>query len=307
MRRCFLRLLREKQDQAHSPNLLRADHTMKTSQHFILAGVMGWPITHSRSPKIHTYWLEKYSIAGAYVPLMVEPAKLEKALRALASLGFSGCNLTIPHKENALEFVDVASPEASRIGAVNCIVVDDDGRLIGKNYDAYGFMASLQEAAPEWRASKAPCVILGAGGAARAIICGLIDAGAKEIRLFNRTLSRAQSLAYDFGPAVCAFPWQERDESLSDAGLLVNTTSQGMVAQPPLDIKIDALPKSALVADIVYAPLETPLLRQARNHGAQCVDGLGMLLHQARPAFYDWTGKMPEVTAALRELIVATL
>ena len=302
-----MRLLRERQDQARSLNLLPADDMMKRSQQFILAGVMGWPIAHSRSPKIHAYWLEKYSIAGAYVPLMIEPAKLEKALRALGSLGFAGCNLTIPHKENALQFVDVVSPEAIRIGAVNCIIVDDDGLLIGKNYDAYGFLASLQEAAPEWRASKAPCVILGAGGAARAVVCGLIDAGAREIRLFNRTLSRAQKLAYDFGPAVCAFPWQERDEGLSGAGLLVNTTSQGMVAQPPLEIKIDDLPKSALVADIVYAPLETPLLRQARNHGARGVDGLGMLLHQARPAFYDWTGKMPEVTAALRELIVATL
>ena len=196
---------------------------------------------------------------------------------------------------------------AARIGAVNCVVVERNGALIGRNYDGYGFIASLYEAAPLWRAERAPCVIIGAGGGARAIIHGLLEAGAREIRLFNRTLARAEILAADFGPRVSALRWEEREAGLAGAGLLVNATSQGMVGQPPLDLSLAALPTSALVADIVYAPLETPLLAAARKHGATPVDGLGMLLHQARPAFRDWTGVMPEVTPALRAKIVATL
>jgi shikimate dehydrogenase len=187
------------------------------------------------------------------------------------------------------------------------VVVERNGALIGRNYDGYGFIASLYEAAPLWRAERAPCVIIGAGGGARAILHGLLEAGAREIRLFNRTLARADILAADFGPRVSALRWEEREAGLAGAGLLVNATSQGMVGQPPLDLSLAALPKSALVADIVYAPLETPLLAAARKHGATPVDGLGMLLHQARPAFRDWTGVMPEVTPALRAKIVATL
>jgi len=268
---------------------------------------MGWPIAHSRSPKIHNYWMAQYGIDGAYVPLAIEPGKLQIALRALPALGFAGCNLTIPHKEAALDFLDRVEPAAARIGAVNCVVVGKSGELIGRNYDGYGFIASLQEAAPDWDAARAPCVVIGAGGGARAIVSGLIEAGAQEIRLFNRTLERAQTLAADYGPPLNAYPWDERHEALAGAGLLVNTTSQGMVGQEPLDLSLAALPASALVADIVYAPLETPLLADARRIGARPVDGLGMLLHQARPAFRDWTGVMPEATPALRSLIVATL
>ena len=274
---------------------------------FVLAGVMGWPISHSRSPKIHNYWFEHYGLAGAYVPLAVEPGKLETALRALPALGFSGCNLTIPHKEAALGFLDEIDAAAARIGAVNCVVVGDKGQLIGRNYDGYGFIASLYEGAPDWKAADAPCVVIGAGGGSRAIISGLIDAGAQEIRLFNRSIERAQTLAADFGAPVRAFAWEERHDALAGAGLVVNATSQGMVGQKPLDLSLAALPKSALVADIVYAPLETPLLAEARRMGATAIDGLGMLMHQARPAFRDWTGVMPDVTPALRALIVATL
>lgn len=274
---------------------------------FILAGVMGWPIAHSRSPKIHNHWFAQYGIEGAYVPLAVEPGRLEPALRGLAALGFAGCNLTIPHKETALDFLDAVDPAARRIGAVNCIVAEKDGSLTGKNYDGYGFVASLREAAPRWEAARGPCVVIGAGGGARAIVSGLIDAGAREIRLFNRTLERAVKLAADFGPPVRAHRWEERHEALAGAALLVNTTSQGMIGQPPLDLSLAALPTAALVADIVYAPLETPLLADARRLGVKTVDGLGMLLHQARPAFRDWTGVMPEVTPALRALIAATL
>jgi shikimate dehydrogenase len=276
-------------------------------QKFILAGVMGWPIAHSRSPKIHNYWFARYGVEGAYVPLPVEPGKLETALRALPALGFSGCNLTIPHKEAALAFLDSVDPAAQRIGAVNCVVVDKAGALIGRNYDGFGFVASLQEGAPHWRGEAGPCVVIGAGGGARAIVSGLIDAGAREIRLLNRTRARADRLAQDFGAPVAAYDWEERHDALAGAALLVNATSQGMVGQEPLDLSLAALPASAVVADIVYAPLETPLLAAARARGATPVDGLGMLLHQARPAFRDWTGVAPEVTPELRALIEATL
>ncbi len=275
--------------------------------HFHLAGVMGWPISHSRSPKIHNYWMAQHGLAGVYVPLAVEPGRLEKALRGLAALGFAGCNLTIPHKEAALAFLDRVEPAAARIGAVNCVVVEKDGTLTGKNYDGFGFIASLQEAAPQWRAESGPAAVLGAGGGARAIVAGLLDAGAKEIRIFNRTRARAEALARDFGAGVSAYSWEERASGLAGAALLVNTTSQGMVGQPPLEIALDALPRAALVADIVYAPLETPLLAAARARGATPVAGLGMLMHQARPAFRDWFGIMPEVTPELRALIEATL
>jgi shikimate dehydrogenase len=280
---------------------------MRNHHRFLLAGVMGWPIAHSRSPKIHNHWLAQFGLEGAYVPLAVEPGKLEGALRALAPLGFSGCNLTIPHKEAALVIVDRVDAGAKRIGAINCVVVDETGALEGRNYDGFGFVASLREAARDWRADSAPAVVVGAGGGARAIVAGLIDAGAQEIRLFNRTLERAQALAHDFGAAVVAYPWKDRHSGLEGAGLLVNATSQGMIGQPPLDISLDPLPASALVADIVYAPLETPLLASARRQRLVTVDGLGMLLHQARPAFRDWFGVMPEVTPTLRQLIAATL
>lgn len=280
---------------------------MHNHHRFLLAGVMGWPIAHSRSPKIHNHWMAQYGIEGSYVPLAVEPGRLEAALRALPALGFAGCNLTIPHKEAALNFLDFVEPTATRIGAVNCVVVGREGELIGRNYDGYGFIAALREAEPDWRAARAPCVVLGAGGGARAIVSGLIEAGAQEIRLANRTPARAEALAADFGPPVTVVPWDSRCEALVDAGLLVNATSQGMVGQPPLDLPLDKLPSSALVSDIVYAPLETPLLAAARNIGATPVDGLGMLLHQARPAFRDWSGVMPEVTPALRALLAGTL
>lgn len=280
---------------------------MTAHSKFILAGVMGWPIAHSRSPKIHNYWFARYGLSGSYVPLAVEPGRLETALSALPALGFAGCNLTIPHKEAALACLDAIDPAAQRIGAVNCVVVDKAGALIGRNYDGYGFVASLHEGAPAWKADAGPCILIGAGGGARAIVSGLIDAGATDIRIFNRTRARAERIAADFGAPVTAGDWDDRHAALAGANLLVNTTSQGMVGQQPLDLALDALPASAVVADIVYAPLETPLLAAARARGATAVDGLGMLLHQARPAFRDWTGVMPDVTPELRAAIVATL
>jgi shikimate dehydrogenase len=280
---------------------------MQPHHRFLLAGVMGWPIGHSRSPKIHNYWMTQHGLEGTYVPLGIAPDRLEKALRALPALGFAGCNLTIPHKETALRFLDRVEPDAERIGAVNCVVVESDGSLTGKNYDGYGFVASVRAEAPNWRASAAPSVVIGAGGGARAIVAGLIEAGSREVRIFNRTEERAQALAADFGRLVTAYPWSQRNAGLAGAGLVVNTTSQGMIGTLPLDISLNAAPPTALVADIVYVPLETPFLASARGQGLTAIDGLGMLMHQARPAFRDWSGVMPEVTPALRALVAATL
>jgi shikimate dehydrogenase len=280
---------------------------MSHPDRFLLTGVMGLPIMHSRSPKLHGYWLEHYGLAGAYVPLAIKAEGLEAALRALPALGFAGCNLTIPHKEAALRIVDEASPLARRIGAVNCIVVRADGSLEGRNYDAFGFTQSLRERAPDLRFDAGPAVVIGAGGAARAILAGLMDEGVLEIRLINRSPARAQTLAAEFGAPVRAVPWEARAQALEGAAILVNTTSQGMVGEAPLDLALDALPLSALVVDIVYVPLETPLLAAARARGNRVVDGLGMLLHQARPAFEAWFGVDPKVTPQLRALIEATL
>jgi len=272
-----------------------------------LSGVMGWPVAHSRSPLIHAHWLATHGIDGAYVKLAIPANGLQAALRALPSLGFAGANLTIPHKEAALAIVDDIDPLALRIGAINTIVVTPDQRLIGRNTDAFGWLESLREAMPGWQADTGPAVVIGAGGAARAILAGLIDAGAGDIRLFNRTQSRADSLAAEFGRPIHALPWQDRHAALDGAALLVNTTSQGMAGHEPLDLRLDALPRGALVSDIVYVPRETPLLAAARARGNAVVNGLGMLLHQARAAFHDWTGVMPDVTPELRTLLNATL
>lgn len=267
---------------------------------FHLAGVMGFPIAHSRSPLIHNHWMEEYGLKGAYVPVAVPPENLERALRALHPLGFAGVNLTVPLKTAAMRIVDRLDPAALGIGAANTIVVDQDGTLEGRNTDAFGFVASLREAQPELDLSRGPAVVLGAGGAARAVIYGLKEAGVPEIRVTNRTVPRAQELASEFGPGVVAHSWEEREESLRGAALLVQTTSLGMQGHAPLDLRLDALPADAIVCDIVYAPRRTPLLHAAAARGNRVVEGLGMLLHQARPAFAAWFGVMPDVTLGLR-------
>ena len=273
-----------------------------------VAGVMGHPVAHSLSPRLHGHWLQRYGIDGAYVPLPVRPDSLERALRALAALGLRGCNLTLPHKERALALVDEVESGARRIGAVNTVVVGPDGALAGSNTDAFGFAESLAAAAPSgFRLDGGAAAVLGAGGAARAVIVALLDLGAAEIRLLNRSAESAAALAELFGERVHALAWEQREEALHGADLLVNTTSLGMAGQPPLDLTLDPMPRDALVTDIVYVPLETPLLAAARARGHPVVDGLGMLLHQARPGFRAWFGIEPRVDAALRAVVEAGL
>ena len=280
---------------------------MSHPDRFLLAGVMGWPVMHSRSPKLHNYWFERYGLAGTYVPLAIQPEGLDKALRALPALGFAGCNLTIPHKEQALRIVDHADARARRIGAISCVTVNADGSLTGTNNDWYGFVENLREAFPGWRADAGPAVVMGAGGASRAVVDALIHEGAKEIRLINRTRARAEALAAALGGPVTVLGWDERHRALEGAALLFNTTSQGMVGNSPLDLSLDALPRTADVCDIIYIPGETPLLKAARERGNRTVNGLGMLLHQGRPAWRSWFDREVEVTAELRALIEATI
>jgi shikimate dehydrogenase len=273
---------------------------------FVMAGVMGWPVSHSRSPVLHNHWIREHGLQGAYGLFPVQPGRLEEAVRGLRALGLAGCNVTQPHKIEAMALMDRVDPLARRIGAINCIVVDADGTLNGFNNDGFGYIHSLRDAEPGWRASAQPITVLGTGGAARAVVASLIDEGATHIRLLNRTREKADALAREMGSAVVVHDWAERHEALADAALLVNTTNQGMHGQPELDLRLDRLPVSALVSDVIYIPLETPLLAAARVRGNPTVNGLGMLLNQARPAFKAWFGVMPEITPALRQAILAT-
>lgn len=271
------------------------------------AGVMGWPVAQSRSPVLHRFWLEQYGIEGDYVLLPVPPEALERELRALADRGFAGCNLTLPHKEPALTLLDRLDAAACRVGAVNTVVVAADGALEGSNTDAFGFHANLAAALPGWKASTGPAVVLGAGGSARAVVAALLDHGAPEIRLVNRNPARAEALAAALGGRIEIVAWERRTDALAGAAVLVNTTSLGMIGQPPLDIALDALPVTAAVNDIVYVPLRTKLLAAAEARGNPVVDGLGMLLYQAQPGFAAWFGVQPEVSPALRTRVVASL
>ena len=271
------------------------------------AFVTGHPIAHSRSPKIHGHWLKQYGIDGSYDRLDVAPAEFAAFLSGLQVRGFSGGNVTIPHKEAAFDLVGRRDEAAEEIGAVNTLWFED-GILCGGNTDAYGFAANLDEHAPGWVANG-PAVVVGAGGAARAIIHALKMRGLRDIRIVNRTLARAQELARRFGAGVSAHEMAAADSLLADAGLLVNTTALGMHGHEGQGLPADPrhLPAHAIVTDIVYVPLETPLLGAARRHGLKTVDGLGMLLHQAVPGFERWFGVRPQVTPELRRLLVADL
>jgi shikimate dehydrogenase len=284
---------------------------MRQANGFSLAGVMGWPVMHSRSPIMHNAWMAAYGVKGVYAPIETPQERLERALRALPALNFVGVNLTIPHKEAALKIVDHLSPAAKAIGAVNCVVVGADGALTGHNFDCVGYVSSLAEAAPDWRASAGPALVLGAGGAARAIVYGLLEAGAPKVIIANRSRARADDIARDFSGlftgVIETIDWSDIPRAMEAAQLLVQTTSLGMKGQPQLALDLAPLPRAALVSDIVYAPLETDLLARARARGNRGVDGLGMLIHQARPAFYEWFGVTPEVTPQLRAAMEAGL
>jgi shikimate dehydrogenase len=236
----------------------------------------------------------------------VHPDRLEAAICGLSALGFAGCNVTVPHKVSAMHFMDELHPTARRVAAINTIVVQPDGRLLGMNNDGAGYIQSLRDADPSWRGDAGPALVLGAGGAARAIVVALLDEGVPEVRITNRTLERAQVLAEAFGDRVKVVLWAERNEAMAGVSLLVNTTTQGMHGQPPLDVAIDALPLAAMVSDAIYIPMETALLTQARLRGHRTVNGLGMLLNQARPAFASWFGVLPDITPELRAAIQAT-
>ncbi len=278
-------------------------HSGKTK----LAGVIGWPVSHSRSPRLHGFWLNSYGVDGAYLPLAVRPEQARDAIRALPLLGFAGANVTLPLKEAALSAVDRVTAQARRIGAVNTIVVAADGTLDGSNSDGFGFLENLRQSAPQWQPGHGPAVLLGAGGAARAVAAALVDVGVPELRLVNRTAARAEQLARDIGGPIKPYAWGQSGAALKNAALLVNGTTLGMKGQPPLDIDLQPLPPTAVVYDIVYVPLETPLLAAARAYGLATVDGLGMLLHQARPGFAAWFGVEPAVTPELRNFILADL
>ncbi len=263
-------------------------------------------MAHSRSPVIHNHWLAQHGIPGRYMLFPVPPEKLEAAVSGIAALGLRGCNVTTPHKQAIFPLLDRVDDLARRIGAVNTVVVENDGTLTGFNNDGNGFIQSLRDADPGWGPGSGPVLVLGAGGAARAVVASLAAQGAKEIRLANRTLDKTREIADAVGPEVKVVPWDERADALDGVALLANATSLGTAGKPALDMPLDRLPDSALVGDLIYIPPETPLLAAARMRGNTTVNGLGLLLNQARPAFKAWFGVMPEITPALRQAIAAT-
>jgi shikimate dehydrogenase len=273
---------------------------------FGIAGLLGWPVAHSRSPLIHNHWIERHGLLGRYVLFAVPPDDLPAAVKGLAALRLRGCNVTTPHKQAVMPLLDDVDPLATAIGAVNTIVVGDDGSLRGFNNDGNGFVQSVRDTRPGWRPDTGPVTIIGAGGAARAIIASLAAQGAREIRVVNRTYERAKALKDRLGAPVVALNWDDRASAIDDVALLVNATNQGMAGQPPLDLDLARLSATAIVGDVIYVPRETPLLHAARLRGNPTLNGLGMLLNQARPAFEAWFGVLPDVTPALVRAIEAT-
>ena len=270
------------------------------------AGIVGWPVSHSRSPLLHGYWLRKYAISGTYERIPIAPENFAVNFRALAGQGFSGVNVTIPHKQAALACCDALDANAKRLGAVNTVRIKD-GQFYGSNTDGFGFMENLRLGAPDWKPQAGPAVIIGAGGAARAVIAALCDAGVERLYLFNRTRARADRLAADLGGPIITADWAELPRTLPDCALLVNCSSLGMAGQPPLEISLENLHPRATVTDLVYTPLITALLRMAAARGNPVIDGLGMLIHQARPGFAAWFGRMPEADDTLRNLLLADI
>ena len=270
-----------------------------------LAGVIGRPIVHSRSPQLHGYWLKSMGLPGHYIPMEVAAEDLREVLRTLPKMGFVGVNVTIPHKEAILEIADLVTDRATVIGAANTLIFRKDGMIHADNTDGYGFIENLKQNAPNWDPTAGPTALLGAGGAARAVISALLDAGVPEIVISNRTRARADKLHDDFGRRVRVVEWVQAGNAIEHAATVVNTTSLGMLGKPELRVPLDGLNKHQVVTDIVYNPLKTNLLLEAEKAGATVVDGLGMLLHQAVPGFERWFGKRPEVTPEARAAALA--
>lgn len=270
-----------------------------------IAGVIGSPIAHSRSPRLHAHWLKTYGIRGYYIPMDVAQSDLRSVLAALPKAGFVGCNVTIPHKETVLGMADVVTDRAALIGAANTLIFRADGRIHADNTDGYGFVANMRQNVPGWLPQSGPAAVIGAGGAARAVIASLIEVGAPEIRVANRTRARAEALRAEFGAKVVVNDWVQAGNMLEDAVTVVNTTSLGMQGKPDFRVPLDALSPKAVVNDLVYTPLRTNFLEEARAIGCQTVDGLGMLLHQAAPAFERWFGIRPEVDAQTRDVVLS--
>jgi len=269
-----------------------------------LAGVIGSPIAHSKSPQLHRYWLERYGIRGFYIPMDVAQADLREVLTALPKMGFVGINVTIPHKEKILGLADLVSDRAALIGAANTLIFRADGKVHADNTDGIGFIENLRQGAPGWDPLAGPAAVLGAGGAARAVVSALAEQGVREIRVGNRTRSRAEGLRAEFGPKIVVYDWVQAGAMLEGATTVVNTTSLGMVGKADLRVPLDALSPEAVVTDLVYVPLETAFLREARRRGCVTVDGLGMLLHQAAPGFERWFGRRPDVDDAARAVVL---
>ncbi|PYC47587.1 shikimate dehydrogenase [Litorivita pollutaquae] len=265
-----------------------------------LAGVIGHPIAHSKSPQLHQHWLKMHGLQGYYIPMDVMSDDLENVLKTLPKMGFVGVNITVPHKEHVMQIADLITDRATLIGAANTLIFRKDGKIHADNTDGFGFIENLRQGAPDWDPKAAPAAVLGAGGAARAVVAALLDVGVPEILISNRTKVRAEKLQDDFGKRLTVVDWVQAGNILEDASLVVNTTSLGMMGKPDLRVPLDGLQKSAVVTDLVYAPLKTHLLLEAEAAGCTTVDGLGMLLHQAVPAFERWFGQRPEVDSAAR-------
>lgn len=269
-----------------------------------LAGVIGRPIAHSRSPQLHGHWLRKYAIKGHYVPMDIAPQDLESTIQMLPKMGFVGLNVTLPHKEAVLELADLVTDRAKLIGAANTLIFRKDGKIHADNTDGYGFMQNLLQSAPKWNPQAGPAMVLGAGGAARAVLASFIDIGVPEILLTNRTRERAEQLKADFGDKIIVVDWVQAGNAMEGVNAVINTTSLGMVGKPEMRVPLDALAPGMLVSDLVYTPLQTKLLRAATDAGATAVDGLGMLLHQAAPGFERWFKVKPEVDDELRAVVL---
>ncbi|MCB2127735.1 MAG: shikimate dehydrogenase [Rhodobacteraceae bacterium] len=270
-----------------------------------LAGVIGSPVAHSRSPLLHRHWLKRYGIQGYYIPMDVAQADLREVISALPKAGFVGVNVTIPHKETVLALADIVTDRAALIGAANTLIFRKDGRIHADNTDGFGFIANLRQNATGWSPTAGAAAVIGAGGAARAVIASLIEVGAPEIRLANRTRARAEALRQEFGAKVVVYDWVQAGNMMDGAATVVNTSSLGMEGKPEFRVPLDALSRNAVVSDLVYTPLRTHFLEQAAEIGCVTVDGLGMLIHQAAPAFERWFGTRPEVDQTTRDVVLA--